>query len=176
MQKKEKKLTTPVLTFNFLRYFNKLKLNTKTYLEIGAGDSTIYFSKRFKHVTSFENTSVWLDKINKKKLKNVDLISFNKNNFNNLLKKELDKKPDYVMIDSDPHYISRFDIAKFIHFNKKNNCTILLDNGTGNMQAFMFLRNNYYCMDFPGKNKWNEDTVTSIFFTEKNNQSLWVLL
>jgi hypothetical protein len=44
------------------------------------------------------------------------------------------------------------------------------------MQAFMFLRNNYYCMDFPGKNKWNEDTVTSIFFTEKNNQSLWVLL
>ena len=166
-------MIAPLLTKNFLRYFNKLKTKTKTYLEIGSGDSTIYFSKHFKKVISLENDKTFFNKMSNNKPKNVDLKLFNKENIGNLLKTELDKKPNYVMIDNNPNYISRFDIAKFIHFNKKNDCIILLDNGTWNMQAFMFLRTNYYCMDFPGLNKYNENTVTSIFFTGKNSNYVY---
>ena len=163
----------PLLTKNFLRYFNKLKNKNKTYLEIGSGDSTIYFSKHFKKVISFENDETFFNRISNNKPKNVDIKLFNKENIENLLKTELDKKPNYVMIDNNPCYISRFDIAKFIHFNKQNDCIILLDNGNWNMQTFMFLRTNYYCMDFPGLNKHNQNTVTSIFFTGKNSNYVY---
>lgn len=163
----------PLLTKNFLRYFNKLKNKNKTYLEIGSGDSTIYFSKHFKKVISLEDNKTFFNIISNNKPKNVDIKFFNRKNIGNLLKTELDKKPNYVMIDNNPCYISRFDIAKFIHFNKQNDCIILLDNGNWNMQTFMFLRTNYYCMDFPGLNKHNQNTVTSIFFTGKNSNYVY---
>ena len=162
-----------MLTKNFLRYFNKLKNKNKTYLEIGSGDSTIYFSKHFKKVISLEDNKTFFNIISNNKPKNVDIKFFNRKNIGNLLKTELDKKPNYVMIDNNPCYISRFDIAKFIHFNKQNDCIILLDNGNWNMQTFMFLRTNYYCMDFPGLNKHNQNTVTSIFFTGKNSNYVY---
>ena len=166
-------MIAPLLTKNFLRYFNKLKTKTKTYLEIGSGDSTIYFSKHFKKVISLEDNKTFFNIISNNKPKNVDIKFFNRKNIGNLLKTELDKKPNYVMIDNNPCYISRFDIAKFIHFNKQNDCIILLDNGNWNMQTFMFLRTNYYCMDFPGLNKHNQNTVTSIFFTGKNSNYVY---
>tara|TARA_R110000824_G_scaffold170591_2_gene348012 strand:- start:690 stop:1196 length:507 start_codon:yes stop_codon:yes gene_type:complete len=166
-------LIEPLLTKNFLRYFNKLKNKNKTYLEIGSGDSTIYFSKHFKKVISLEDNKTFFNIISNNKPKNVDIKFFNRKNIGNLLKTELDKKPNYVMIDNNPCYISRFDIAKFIHFNKQNDCIILLDNGNWNMQTFMFLRTNYYCMDFPGLNKHNQNTVTSIFFTGKNSNYVY---
>ena len=163
----------PILTPAFLKYFNNLKNINKTYLEIGSGKSTIYFSNKFKKVISLENNTEWFNEVNKIKPENVDLYLFNKDNFNNLLKKQLDKNPDYIMVDNDPLYIERSDIVKLIHFNKRNDCIILLDNGTWNMEAYFFLRENYYCMDFPGVNQDKEKTVTSIFFTETNSKYIY---
>tara|TARA_R110000764_G_scaffold78222_1_gene156082 strand:+ start:10 stop:516 length:507 start_codon:yes stop_codon:yes gene_type:complete len=163
----------PLLTLAFLKYFNNLKNINKTYLEIGSGKSTIYFSHKFKKVISLENNKEWFDKINKMKPGNVDLILFNKDNINDLLTKELDKKPDYIMVDNDPKYIQRIDIVKLIYANKKNDCVIILDNGTWNKEAFSFLRERYYCMDFPGINTKLQNTVTSIFFTETNSKYIY---
>jgi len=39
--------TTPLLTTTFLKFFLNLNLKDKTYLEIGAGNSTIFFFQSF---------------------------------------------------------------------------------------------------------------------------------
>jgi hypothetical protein len=53
----------PLLTNTFLNFFNKLDLSNSTYLEIGSGNSTIYFSKIFKNVISFEDDLTWFHKL-----------------------------------------------------------------------------------------------------------------
>jgi hypothetical protein len=159
----------PLLTKPFLKFFKKLKTKNKTYLELGSGDSTLYFSKHFKRVVSLEDDRIWFDQLNNNKPKNVELHLFNKDNIGNILKTKLDEKPDYVMIDNNPQHISRLDIAKFVHFNKQNNCIIILDNGPENLKAFSFLRENYFNLDFVGKRYDNQTSTTSIFFTYRNS-------
>ena len=41
--------------------------------------------------------------------------------------------------------------------------SIILDNGLWNLDAYNYLRNNFFIKDFPGFNKNRELTVTSIF-------------
>ena len=163
----------PLLTEEFLLFINKLNIKNKTYLEIGSGNSTIYFSKRFKNITSLEHNKNWFDKLNKKNLKNVSLRLYNPDNLPDILLQELSKKPDFIMIDNDPRVVSRLDIAKFIHNNKKNDCIILLYNGTWNLDAFSFLRKYYYCLDFIGKRYDGNTSVTSVFFTNTNKEKVY---
>jgi cellulose biosynthesis protein BcsQ len=163
----------PKLTKTFLNYFKKLDTKHKTCLEIGSGDSILFLSKRFKYLSSLESHKPWYKKIIQNKPNNVDIKLFKKSNIIEILKKELQKKPDFVIIDNNPNYISRLDIAIFIHLNKKNDCIIVLDNGNWNLDAFWFLRSHYFCLDFFGKNYEDETTITSIFFTDKNSNYVY---
>jgi len=163
----------PLLTEPFLKYLKKIKTKDKNYLEIGSGDSTIYFSKYFKTVSSLEHDEEWFKKIQDRRIKNINISMFNKNNIGDLLHLELNKKPDFIMIDNHPQIVSRLDVAKYIHQNKKNDCIIFLDNGSWNLDAFSFLKQNYYCLDFIGKRYDDETSVTSIFFTETNSKSVY---
>jgi cellulose biosynthesis protein BcsQ len=163
----------PKLTKTFLNYFKKLDTKHKTCLEIGSGDSILFLSKRFKYLSSLESHKPWYKKIIQNKPYNVDIKLFKKSNIIEILKKELQKKPDFVIIDNNPNYISRLDIAIFIHLNKKNDCIIVLDNGNWNLDAFWFLRSHYFCLDFFGKNYEDETTITSIFFTDKNSNYVY---
>ena len=164
----------PLLTEPFLKFFKNLETKNKTYLELGSGNSTLYFSKHFKRVVSLEDDRTWFDQIYNNKPKNVELHLFSKNNIDNILKTKLAEKPDYVMIDNNPQYISRLYMAKFVHFNKQNNCIIILDNGPENLPAFSFLRDNYFNLDFVGKRYDDQISTTSIFFNYKNSSSVLI--
>ena len=58
----------PLLTETFLNYLKKLNIKNKKYLEIGSGDSTIYFSRYFKSVSSLEHDEEWFNKIKKQNI------------------------------------------------------------------------------------------------------------
>jgi hypothetical protein len=167
---------TPLLTNTFLKFFLNLDLKDKTYLEIGAGDSTIFFSKYFKQVISFEDSHVWYDKIDMLKIPNVDLHFFRFNTvFGEETKNKLRyylKEADYIMIDNDPSRTTRTAFAHFIDKYKVPNSIIILDNGEKNIEALTFLKNNYYCLDFPGKRYDESFSVTSIFFTNHNSDKV----
>jgi hypothetical protein len=167
---------TPLLTNTFLKFFLNLDLKDKTYLEIGAGDSTIFFSKYFKQVISFEDSHVWYDKIDMLKIPNVDLHFFRFNTvFGEETKNKLRyylKEADYIMIDNDPSRTTRTAFAHFIDKHKTPNSIIILDNGEKNIEALTFLKNNYYCLDFPGKRNDESFSVTSIFFTNHNSDKV----
>jgi hypothetical protein len=167
-----KNKSVPLLTFNFLDYFKKCNLKNKICVEIGSGDSTIYWSNYFKKIISYENDLEYF-KNSKKKIKNisnVELFKFDKNIFKNLNFKKNIKEADFIIIDNNPNFIKREDFCIFSKENKKKESSIILDNGTWNLNAYHYMYNNFFCRDFPGINKNNEITVTSLFFEEKDRK------
>jgi len=66
-------LAQPLLTWPFLDYIEHLDLREQSLLELGAGFSTIWLSKRFGKVRSFETNPEWHAAIARNVGSNVDL-------------------------------------------------------------------------------------------------------
>jgi hypothetical protein len=97
-------------------------------------------------------------------------VKLEKNIFNDLDFKKNINEADITIIDNNPKYIKRKDFCIFVKENKNKNGMIVLDNGTWNIDAYDYLIKNFFCLDFPGVNKENELTVTSLFFEERKKE------
>ena len=154
----------PLLTYEFLDYFNKLSLNDKILVEIGAGDSTLYWAKRFKKVISYEHDPEYYnDLLQKIDRENTEVNLFNKDIFKDPIFLKNIESADCIIIDNNPNYIPRDAFALFIRNNSKSDVAIVLDNSTWNLKAYSDLVNNFFVKDFPGTNRLKEITVTSLF-------------
>ena len=165
----------PLLTHNFVKYFIKKDLKDKTLLELGAGLSTIFWADYFKEVYSYESDPNWIQKLKNEYgiPKNVEINEVIPNTrsvwrYASHFKcsKFLDyvKNCDYIIIDNDPKYIPREFYVKCAIIHKKEDSQIILDNGTWNYDAYVLLLDHFFCRDFPGVNRANQTTVTSLFF------------
>jgi len=164
----------PLLTEPFLKYLSKINTKNKTILEIGSGNSTVYFEKIFKKVISLEDNKKWYDKVSNQISNKTNLVMFDKNNILKIINNCLGKKPDYILIDNDPKNVSRFDVANFIHQNKEYHSMIILDNGEKNLDAYSLLKSYYYSLDFVGKRHDNKLSVTTLFFSEKHYKKVYI--
>lgn len=63
----------PLLTNTFLYWFETQNWGDKSLLELGAGNSTLYFAEHFNSVQSYETDSYWFEKLFEKIPKNVQL-------------------------------------------------------------------------------------------------------
>ena len=154
----------PLLTYDFLDYFSKQDLGDKVLVEIGSGISTLYWEKRFKKVISYENDLFYFDGIRKKlKKKTTEIHLYDKNIFRDQKFFKNIAAADYILIDNDPHFISRFRFSVHAAKSKKESSSIILDNGTWNIKAYRYLMTNFFVKDFPGFNTARELTVTSVF-------------
>jgi hypothetical protein len=159
---------SPLLTDSFLDYFVSHKLQDKILVEIGAGDSTIFWGKHFNKVISYESDGRYFDYLKEKINKdNTELILFDNNIFEDSKFLANIKIADYIIIDNNPMHIDRYYFCRYAKENKKESCPIILDNGTWNLWAYQYLQHYFFCMDFPGVNKADELTVTSMFNTER---------
>lgn len=167
-------MSIPKLTFEFLNYLNKVDTTNLTLLELGSGDSSIYWSKLFKKIVSYENDLLFLKKF--KELKKEQLSAINNLEFIEYSGDLLFVKPefrkhvetaDFILIDNSNTTLQRLHFCLYITLYKKEQSQIILDNGTWNNSAYDFMFKNFFCIDFPGKNENNEDTVTSLFFKRK---------
>jgi len=157
----------PALSPDFLNWIKENNFLNKSILEIGSGESTLFFSQYFHQVYSFEDDEKWIKKMKLNLLpSNVDLQLFDNNIFQNLTFKEKVFKSDVILIDNNCNNIPREDFAFFIHKNKNPNSIIVLDNGEWNYYAYEFLRSHYYCYDFLRKDKREENslTQTTVFY------------
>jgi len=165
------------LSKNFLSWITQNDFKNNIIIEIGSGYSTLFFSKHFKFVYSFEDNVEWFLKIDSllkdKIISNVKLSMFDKSILQNKEFIELIKSADIFLIDNNPTHISRSIFAKLIDEYKKNDSIIVLDNGTWNVDAYRFLRENYYCTDFPYEREDGTATETTVFFKkiETKNKS-----
>ena len=163
----------PLLTHGFVEYLTHpdRNISDKILLEIGSGDSTIFWASYFKEVYSYEHDSNWITELNSKYEipGNVHVQHYEPNTifsddeFINSI-----QTSNYIVIDNNPHVIPRGVFSKFVAENMKEGSQIVLDNGTWNMDAYIYLIQNFFCLDFPGTNKNNELTVTSLFFSRKS--------
>jgi hypothetical protein len=167
-----KRKQIPLLTFNFLDYFKKYDLSNKICVEIGSGDSTIYWSNYFKKITTYENDLNFFNDVKEKtkNILNVEVLKLEKNIFDDINFKKNINHADFIIIDNNPNFIKREFFCIFSKEHKKIESSIILDNGTWNLEAYNYMYNNFFCWDFPGVNKWNETTVTSLFFEKKEKK------
>ena len=157
-------LREPNLTNTFLEYFLKTPLKEKTLVEIGSGPSLLFWKKYFKRVISYEDDKNYLTK---------DMIPFTKDYAeDNQFKYNLNLA-DYIIIDNEPNRITRYEFACFKCKYVNHQASIILDNSNWHMKAFDFLKTFYFNKDFPGVDKYNSYTVTSLFDIRKNKKYIF---
>ena len=138
----------PLLTSSFLDWFETQKWNSLSLLELGAGGSTLYFSKFFKQVTSYETNQSWFDKILLKTPSNVNLVkvdsifsALHKNNIENI------HSFDVILIDAGEN---RAKLARWL-VNENYKGIIFFDNSEWYRNSVgMFLKEGYVEIPFFG--------------------------
>lgn len=104
------------LSKNFVSWITQNDFKNNVIIEIGSGYSTLFFSKHFKFVYSFEDNVEWFLKIDSllkdKIISNVKLSMFDKSILQNKEFIELIKSADIFLIDNNPTHISRSIFAK----------------------------------------------------------------
>ena len=164
-----------LLTHSFIEYLTHpdRNLSDKNLLEIGSGHSTIFWASYFRNVYSYECDYNLIQKLNDEykipdnvKISQIILPEFLTESF----KKHI-CSCDYIIIDNNQQtHNTDVKITTAIIKYKKEDSQIILDNGTWNINAYRYLRDEFFCRDFPGTNMENQITVTSLFFekiTEK---------
>ena len=138
----------PLLTSSFLDWFETQQWNSLSLLELGSGGSTLYFSKFFKAVTSYETKQSWFDKLLLKKPSNVNLIKVD-TIFDAL--QENNKKDihcfDVILIDAGEN---RAKLARWL-VNEGYKGIIFFDNSEWYRKSVeMFLKEGFFEIPFFG--------------------------
>ena len=157
----------PQLTFDFIEWMEEQETSDKTIVEFGSGNSTLYFSNKFKNVITYEDEPEWIEMIKSRNIENIH-INFLDYNF---YKKEPDslKNADFILIDNNPRdnnsrlYVAQALIEKINYQN-----TLVLDNGNWNGDCYFYLRTKYnFFNDFIGINPRGDRSVTTVFYGRK---------
>ena len=161
----------PVLSQGFLDWIESKDWSDKVILELGAGASTVFFSKFFKTVYSIESNPSWyedvLETLESKNIKNVKIRLVDASIIEDKEFLDLVKLADLFLIDNSTMLMERDIFAKFIHENRKSSSIIVLDNGDSNPIAYEMLRRLYYCNDYPRLLN-GMFSVTTVFFKPRN--------
>ena len=112
----------PLLTNSFLHWFETQEWNKMKLLELGSGGSTLYFSRFFKSVLSYETDSKWYQKLLRKIPNNVNLKKVN--SILKALEDEDINNFNVILVDAGEN---RAKIIRLI-LNKKFNGIIFFDN------------------------------------------------
>jgi hypothetical protein len=63
----------PLLTWSLLDFLSTRKLENQSLIELGSGNSTFWFAKRFKNVRSYESNEKWFQQLQNTVPENVQL-------------------------------------------------------------------------------------------------------
>ena len=163
----------PLLTWPLLDFLKTIDLSKNELFELGSGNSTIWLSKVFNKVKSFETNKDWYEILKPKLNSNVTL------NFTTLEKiYECSfefKKEDWLLIDFAGKR-SKF-IKKLIELS--DNCLpaqVILDNSEWYRNgAELLIERGYFEIPFFGFKSGEKNISCSSIFLLKNNFDLKVL-
>jgi hypothetical protein len=158
----------PWFTYPAIEYLQQLDWREKTVFEYGSGNSSQFFAKRVKHLTSVEHNIKWFKK-NKKLLLNNQILIF------------ADKPTDYIQAIENTKTTFDLIIVDGVHrpecvkialkYLKTNGC-LVLDNADWYPNTCQFLReNNLIQIDFHGFSPINQYTLTTSLFLTRSFDS-----
>ena len=157
----------PLLTFSFVDWLEDQDTKQKKLIEFGSGESTIYFSKKFQKVITYEDDDYYAQIINSHNLHNVELRIFSHGFYKNDIESLI--SADYILIDIHPRETNnRLYIAEVLTEQVNYQNTLILDNSNLNADTYFYLKTKYKaCRDFIGNNRQGPGAVTSVFNDRK---------
>jgi hypothetical protein len=159
----------PWFTYPAIDYLKQLDWREKTVFEYGSGNSSAFFAKRVKHLTSVEHDIKWFEQ-NKKQLLKNQTITFADKPTEYIHAIENTKTTfDLIIVDG----IHRPECVKIaLKYLKTNGC-LVFDNADWYPNTCEFLReNNLIQIDFHGFGPINQYTwTTSLFLTRSFDSS-----
>lgn len=153
----------PLLTYSFIDYLENHNFSDFHLIEFGSGNSTLYFEKMFKSVTSFETNVDWYKKI-KKLIKTTTT-------YTHIETEKLENGDFSVSMDVSGENIAiidagcnRYKIAKHL-LEKCKPAFIVLDNSEWYKNTSELISSfNYFEIPFWGyKNTEHWESCTSLF-------------
>lgn len=155
----------PWYTYPAIEYLNQLDLKDKTVFEFGSGNSTLYWLKKSKKVTSVEDDKGWFSKIKKQLPESEEYILVEqKEEYINAIHNKAEKY-DIIVIDGSYRKECAIEAIKCL----KEDGFIILDNSDWRETASAILREaDLIEVDFSGFGPINGYTwTTSIYLTRK---------
>jgi len=160
----------PWVTYSFINFIENRLDKTMDIFEYGAGNSTLWYSKRVNSVISVEHDKKWFDKMRQLVPKNVKIYYQSLEDRNSYFKfpSFLKKKFDIIIIDGRERVNC---IKTSINFLKKGGIIILDDSERLEYKEGIdfLLENGYKKIDFWGISPGTfYNKCTTIFYKEKN--------
>ncbi len=155
----------PWYTYPAIEYLKQLDYSEKEIYEYGAGNSSLFWAKKAKSVTSIENDQEWYSIIKTKKQENQEIVFIDdeESYVNYILKKN--RKYDLIIIDG----LARFACAKVAIQCLAKGGLIILDNSDWYPETAKFLRESGLIqVDFTGMGPINYYTWTTSLFLERH--------
>ena len=158
----------PWMTYSSIFYLSQLDLSDCDIFEWGSGNSTLYFAKRAKSVTSIESNQEWYEYVLKNKPDNVDLNLVNVDNYAKIIQ---EKRKTYDIISIDGDIYRRFECAYYAVDLLKKGGMIIIDNSDWLERTTAFLRDQGFIqVDFAGLGPINNYMwCTSVFLSRDFN-------
>lgn len=112
----------PRLNLQTIKFLKKIITSDSLILEIGSGNSTIWFGKQSKKVVALEDNKKWYKRvqgfIRKEGLRNVKIYfdpDYPEKQFKDILRNEDIIEYDIVLHDGPPNVNLRINVMKFIY-------------------------------------------------------------
>jgi predicted O-methyltransferase YrrM len=151
----------PLMSYAFIEYVMSLDLSGLVVLEIGGGNSTMFWARRAKSVLTFEHNRDWYDDVKGQIPSNVDLQFINQGDYA-LRVRALDASFDLIVIDCGAN---RYECAKAADGKLAAGGMVVLDNSDWYPNTAAALRaQDLIQIDFPDfrPDHWYR-SCTSIF-------------
>ncbi|MBD1916308.1 MULTISPECIES: SAM-dependent methyltransferase [Cyanophyceae] len=152
----------PWFTYPAIEYLAQLDLSDKSVFEWGAGNSSLFFAKRCKRITSIESSKEWYGYCSQQSLPNQDIRFREESEFAEAID-ESSSKFDLIIIDS----LRRGECAQKSVKHLNDGGLIVLDNSDWHPNTSAFLRNdcNLIEVDMHGFGPVNDYSwTTSLYF------------
>ncbi|MGK0174509.1 MAG: precorrin-6B methylase 2, partial [Ulvibacter sp.] len=160
----EKNNPIPWMTYPAIEYIEQFDLRDKTIFEWGSGNSSLYFSKRCKQITSIETKKDWFDIMQQRRNENMNII-FKDSSLASKSINDFDTKFDLIFIDSSTN---RFECAKEASAKLNSGGLIILDNSDRYLKAAQHLKSQGYLqVDMHGIGPIVKFTTTTSFFFDR---------
>jgi hypothetical protein len=152
----------PWFTYPTIEYLSQFDLTNLEILEWGCGNSSVYFSKRCKVISSVEHNAEWFELVKNKKLPNHHLILTSLDDYPEKAK-SFEKKFDIIIVDGERRHECIEVALELINAGG----IIILDNSDRHPDIGKKLRDNGYLeVDFHGFGPIGLTTwTTTLFFS-----------
>jgi len=152
----------PWFTYSSIEYFSQLDFTSKIMLEWGAGNSSLFFSKKVKQLYSIEHNKDWFELVKKYQITNQQLIYADLDYAER--PRELNVSFDIILIDG----IKREDCSKVACSLINEGGLIILDNSDRYPSIAEYFRNKGYIeVDFHGLGPINDYAWTTSIFMDR---------